>query len=261
MTEPLKISSRAGRALPAVDTARSALFLDIDGTLLDIAPRPDAVRVPGELPFDLAALTQCFGGALALVSGRPLATIDALFAPVRLPAIGSHGAEMRVSLCDRAEVTQADPVPAHVRAYLLDLVALDRRLVAEDKLYSVALHYRGAPRCEAALLERVNAVIAAEPEGSLRLLRGKCVVEVKTRGFDKGKAVRAVLRQSPFTGRQPVFVGDDRTDEEAFAVMPEFGGVCIAVGRRLAGAHYVMKDPMAVRTWLAGLARPKEYSA
>jgi trehalose 6-phosphate phosphatase len=260
MNERQNRSAVAAPIFPALDPAHVALFLDIDGTLLDIAPRPDAVRVPGRLPFDLAAMTGCLGGALALVSGRPLSVIDALFSPVGLPAIGCHGAEIRASTGDGALVTRAAPLPDAFRARLAALVTLHEGLLAEDKLYSVALHYRGVPACEAALLAAVREICVEAPTAAVSVLRGKCVIEVKATGFSKGTALRALMRDAPFHGRIPVFIGDDRTDEDAFAVLPEYGGSGIAVGRALAGAAFVIKDPAAVRDWLAEQVRSKECS-
>jgi trehalose 6-phosphate phosphatase len=261
MNERQSPSAATAPTFPAIDPAHVALFLDIDGTLLDIAPRPDAVRVPGELPFDLATMTGCLGGALALVSGRPLSVIDELFSPVGLPAIGCHGAEIRAASGEGARVTRAAPLPAAFRARLAGIVALHPGLLAEDKIYSVALHYRAVPACEAALFAAVREICVEAPSVAVSVLRGKCVIEVKATGFSKGTAVRVLMRDAPFHGRIPVFVGDDRTDEDAFAVLPEFGGCGIAVGRALAGAAFVIKDPAAVRHWLAQQVRSKECSA
>jgi trehalose 6-phosphate phosphatase len=246
---------------PAIDLTHAALFLDIDGTLLDIAARPDAVHVPGNLPFDLFALRRCLGGALALVSGRPRSVIDELFSPVGLPAIGCHGAEIRIASGEGACVTRAAPLPDALRARLTALVGLNPGLLAEDKLYSVALHYRAVPACESAVLAAARTICAEAPETALRVLRGRCVVEVKAAGFSKGTALRTLMQNPPFEGRLPLFVGDDRTDEDAFAVLPEYGGCGIAVGRPLAGAAFVIKDPAAVRHWLAEHVRTKEYNA
>jgi trehalose 6-phosphate phosphatase len=247
--------------LPPLELARTALFLDIDGTLLDIAPEPDAVRVPGDLPLDLARLTKCLGGALALVSGRPLEVIDGLFSPFLLPAIGCHGAEIRISGGGADAVTRAAPLAGELRVQLLALADIDARILVEDKTYSVAVHYRAAPSLEPVLLQHARALCEAAAPGSVHLLRGKCVIEVKARGFDKGTAVRALMRYEPFCSRVPVFVGDDRTDEDAIAVLPEFGGIGIAVGRAIPGAGFVFEHPGAVRAWLAGLVRQKECSA
>jgi trehalose 6-phosphate phosphatase len=238
--------------LPAVDRSRTALFLDIDGTLLDIAPRPDAVAVPGELPCDLIRLNRCLGGALALVSGRPLAEIDQLFAPLRLSAIGCHGAEIRTAA--EEGVACAEPLPEALRHSLAGLSGLDRGIIVEDKLYSLALHYRAAPQLGDTIHAAAEAAVREAASGSVELLTGKCVVEVKRCGFNKGSGLRALMAVAPFQGRKPIYIGDDRTDQDALHVLPEFGGVGIAVGRALAGADYTFKDPRDVRRWLAGIA-------
>jgi trehalose 6-phosphate phosphatase len=238
--------------LPAIDPSRTALLLDIDGTLLDIAPRPDAVAVPGELPCDLVRLNRCLGGALALVSGRPLAEIDRLFAPLRLSAIGCHGAEIRAD-ADEA-VTCADPLPEPLRRVLRELGQLDQRIVVEDKLYSLALHYRAVPGLGDTLHAAAQAAMLSAGSATIELLTGKCLVEIKRSGFNKGTGLRALMAAPPFHGRQPIYVGDDRTDHDALAVLPDFDGVGIAVGRALPGTGYLFKDPRDVRRWLAGIA-------
>jgi trehalose 6-phosphate phosphatase len=238
--------------LPAIDRSRTALFLDIDGTLLDIAHRPDAVAVPGELPCDLVRLSRCLGGALAFVSGRPLAEIDQLFAPLRLSAIGCHGAEIRAAVDEG--VTCAEPLPEALRRRLAQLAELDRRIVVEDKLYSLALHYRLAPELGDTLHAAAHGVMVEVGSGAVELLTGKCLVEIKRPGFNKGTGLRALMAVAPFHGRKPIYVGDDRTDQDALAVLPDFDGVGIAVGCSLAGTGYMFKDPRDVRRWLAGIA-------
>src|SRR5688572_19016286 len=233
MNEQLRHPGSGDSSLPAIDPARTALFLDIDGTLLDIAHRPDAVAVPGELPCDLIRLSRCLGGALALVSGRPLAEIDQLFAPLRLSVVGCHGAEIRAALGEG--IICAEPLPESLRSRLAELARLHRELVVEDKLYSLAVHYRGAPHLGDMLHATALAIVAQAKLGSVELLTGKCVIEVKTRGFNKGTGLRALMALPPFLGRQPIYVGDDMTDQDALRVLPEFGGVGIGVGRALAG--------------------------
>lgn len=238
---------------PAVDVQRTALLLDIDGTLLDIAGRPEEVRVPGALPLNLASLSECMGGALALVSGRRIAAIDALFAPMKFPAIGCHGAELRPSAAWGTAITQAAPLDSALRDRLVALAGRFPAIEIEDKTYTLALHYRGSPEIEDALLDAVAEICADAPPGTVRLLRGKCVIETKTAGFDKGTGVRALMTYAPFRGRQPIFVGDDVTDEDAFAALRVFHGMAVAVGRPIDGTAFVFENPRAVRAWLAKL--------
>jgi trehalose 6-phosphate phosphatase len=252
MNEQLRHPGSGDGGLPAIDPGRTALFLDIDGTLLDIAHRPDAVAVPGELSCDLVTLSRCLGGALALVSGRPLTEIDRLFAPLRLSVVGCHGAEIRAAQDEG--IICAEPLPEPLRLRLAELARLHEELVVEDKIYSVALHYRGAPHLGDMLHEAVTAIVARAKLASVELLTGKCVVEIKARGFNKGTGVRALMAVPPFLGRQPVYVGDDMTDQDALGVLPEFGGIGIGVGNALAGTGFVFKDPHSVRAWLAGIA-------
>jgi trehalose 6-phosphate phosphatase len=240
-----------GPDLAKIDPSQTALFLDIDGTILDIAQRPDAVSVPGQLPCDLVRLTRCLGGALALVSGRPLAAIDSMFAPLRLSAIGCHGAEIRAAV-DEA-VTCAPPLPDGLRVRLAALAQMHPGIVAEDKYYSFALHYRVAPEIADALMAAVEAIVAIAGDG-VELLHGKEVAEVKPKGFNKGTGLRALMAVPPFHGRRPIYVGDDRTDQDALRVLPEFGGLGIGVGRALPGTAFVLDDPQTVRDWLAGIA-------
>lgn len=237
---------------PSIDLSHTAFLLDIDGTLLDIAAHPDAVSVPGQLPCDLARLSCCVGGALALVSGRPLATIDTLFAPLRLPAIGGHGAEIRFSVDTSVPVIRAAPLPDAAKARLNAFAQRHKGFWAEDKNYSFAVHYRGVAEAEAEVLAEFRTVAAREP--GLDVLSGKYVAELKRSGINKGAAVRVLMDHPPFAGRQPVFVGDDVTDEDALKVLPEFGGIGIAVGRPLAGASHLMAGPDDVRRWLSQIA-------
>jgi trehalose 6-phosphate phosphatase len=232
--------------------ARDAFLLDIDGTLLDIAATPEAVHVPAMLKASLAILQQSTAGAVALVSGRPLSTIDRLFAPLRLSAVGCHGAEWRKTPRDNVEL-RARPLTAEIKDALLHAVADFPEIRTEDKGYTLAFHYRAAPERKSLLERRLSAKIA--PHGSeLCLLQGKSVFEVKPCAFDKGEAISALMRVPPFADRRPVFVGDDHTDDYAFAVVRRMGGVGISVGRRSADAERMFPAPYAVRSWLAHLA-------
>lgn len=239
------------RITPPVDQ-NSALFLDIDGTLLDMARTPETVVVPDSLMTALTALHGALEGAFAFVSGRSLAAIDRLFAPLSVPAIGCHGVEVRGA---SGEVhTLTGPISARARELLRSLVDAHPGTLVEDKVYTLALHYRLAPEALPELdaaLKNHQAVFDAE---NVVLQRGKSVIEIKPKGIDKGVGLRALLLEPPFKGRVPVFGGDDTTDMDVFQILPELGGKGFSVGRRFKGVDYHFSSPRAVRQWLARLA-------
>ena len=237
--------------------AHCAILLDIDGTLLDLAPTPHEVVVPAGLGPMLTALQQRAGGALALVSGRSLADIDRIFAPTRFAAVGGHGAEMRVSAEIDVVAVQAPPMNAELKARLAAIAQLDPRILLEDKGYSLALHFRQVPHIERAIYQAVSAIRADLPSVSFEVLPGKAVCEIKPAGVTKASGVRELLRHPPFCGRRPMFIGDDVTDESVFAIMPDLRGVAYSVGRHAAGVNGVFAAPRDVRRWLAQwLAQP-----
>lgn len=228
-----------------------ALFFDIDGTLLDLAATPDAVIVPAALRDNLVLLSQR-PGAIALITGRSLASVDALFAPLILPAAGQHGAEARTG-----RERMADPPLSALRALVAPLAefASDHHgIILEDKGDTLAVHYRMAP----ALADEVQALAdrLTSDTDELEVLSAKMAVDIKPRGVSKGRAVLWFMARPPFAGKIPVFVGDDRTDETAFAVVNERGGHAIRVGAPAeSAARFSLKSPAAVREWIAGLAR------
>jgi trehalose 6-phosphate phosphatase len=231
-----------------------AILLDVDGTLLDIAPSPRQVSVPSDLPGVLQAVSERVGGALALVSGRPIAELDEIFSPLKLPAIGGHGAEMRPFaneplIADRARML--DPV---FKQRLKDIAARHPGVLVEDKGYSIALHYRQVPKQGLALVHDVKHAYDAWADPSVELLAGKAVLEVKFADFNKGTAVRELMASPPFAGRVPIFIGDDRTDEDAFAMVMELKGYAMTVGKRLPGIQDHFQSPADVRQWLAMLS-------
>jgi trehalose 6-phosphate phosphatase len=242
----------AGADFVQLDLKTTALLFDVDGTLIDIAPRPDAVEVPDDLRRSLALLAEAAGGALALVSGRPIADLDRLFAPLALPAIGGHGAEMRRTPSQAMEA--AAPLPETLRRELAAARAVDPGILIEDKGYSLALHYRAAPQAEAPLRRHIDSVREKFPGEALEVLPGKALFEVKRPGVNKGTAVSRLMAQAPFAGRRPVFVGDDVTDESVFAQLPALGGVGFAVGRPFEGIAGIFGSPAALRRALAALA-------
>jgi trehalose 6-phosphate phosphatase len=241
-------SPALGRS-PPVMPAACALFLDVDGTLLDLAPTPEAVVVPPDLLALLLRLQAQLGGALALVSGRALASIDSLFAPVSFTAAGQHGAELRFA--DQAAATLA-PSPAllRVRVRLPDVIADLDGAAIEDKGLSIALHYRQNPTIQAPLYARITELLTGEGEG-LSLLHGKQVYEIRGTPAHKGRAVEFFMQASPFAGRQPVYIGDDLTDADGFEAAKRLGGHAIAVGERFRDAESWLPSPTAVREWLS----------
>ena len=248
---------------PAIDLFASldlnsvALLFDVDGTLIELGPSPFEVHVPADLLASLSRLMELTGGAVALVSGRPIIDLDYLFMPLKLPAIGGHGAEMRVRADARCPPARA--LSEEFRLRLGEAARLDSGIVVEDKGYSVALHYRLAPHCAEQLRQYTAGCCAAFAGEPTELLLGKAVFEVKLPGINKGDAVRAFMTEPPFASRTPVFLGDDITDEAVFKVMPELGGRSFSVTRRYPGLAGVFESPGQVRRalqHLAGLARP-----
>lgn len=228
-----------------------ALFLDFDGTLAAIAPRPDAVVVDDWVRPLVAQAQQRLGGAVAVVSGRPLAELDALLAPLLLPAAGVHGVERRDAQ-GRVRV-QAGAPPDELTELVERLAARHDGLLVERKPSALALHYRARPELESLCAQAVLAAVHPHRD-DWSVLLGKCVVELKPRRAGKGAAVRDFLVQPPFAGRVPVFVGDDATDEDGFAAVQAVGGFGVKVGPGPSGARCRLPDPPAVRDWLrAGL--------
>jgi len=230
----------------------SALFLDIDGTLLDMARTPEAVRVPDSLKKALERLHDRLGGALAFVSGRSVAVIDGLFTPLKLPAVGCHGAEIRGA--DGALRTLAGPMAVPARQVLQKLSEAHPGTLLEDKTYTMALHYRLAPEAKPALEAALQGQAPLFENSKVVLQHGKAVIEAKPAGIDKGVGVRALLDEAPFKGRVPVFGGDDTTDMDVFHILPELGGHGFSVGRHFEGVDYHFSSPRAVRHWLTHLA-------
>jgi trehalose 6-phosphate phosphatase len=230
-----------------------AFLLDIDGTLLDLAPTPREVWVPPDLTSTLRRLHDRTTGALALVSGRSLNDIDLIFAPDQFPAVGGHGAEMRLSVDSEAVATHAPPMDKELKRRLAAIAKLSPGILLEDKGYSLALHYRLAPHAEKAIYEAVSLIRADLPNAPIEVLPGKCVCEIKQSGFDKATGVRELMSHPPFCGRRPIFIGDDVTDESVFALMPDIGGLAFSVGRRALGVAGHFDEPRDVRAWLARL--------
>jgi len=230
-----------------------AILLDIDGTLLDLAPTPREVWVPPGLARTLNGLLEKTAGALALVSGRSLNDIDLIFAPEQFPAVGGHGAEMRISADNESVATHAPPMDKELKRRLAAIARLSPGILLEDKGYSLALHYRLAPHAEKAIYEAIALIRADLPSAPIELMPGKCVYEIKHSGFNKATGVLELMAHEPFRGRRPIFIGDDVTDESVFALMPDLGGLAFSVGRRAMGVADHFDEPRDVRQWLARL--------
>jgi len=225
----------------------TAILLDIDGTLLDLMPTPREVWVPPGLRETLNGLLKKTAGALALVSGRSLNDIDLIFAPKEFPAVGGHGAEMRLSTDGEAVASRAPPMDRELKKRLAAIAALSPGILLEDKGYSLALHYRLAPHAEKAIYEAVSLIRADLPNAPIEVLPGKCVCEIKHSGFTKASGVRELMTHEPFRGRRPLFIGDDVTDEPVFAIMPDLNGLAFSVGRRAKGVAAHFDAPSDVR--------------
>ncbi len=230
-----------------------AVFLDVDGTLLDIARRPDAVAVSPELRDALQLVYRLSNGAVALISGRSLPDLDRLFGPLQFPAAGQHGLERRNG---RGQITRTTDALDRINlaARTLDAQAWTQRgILIEHKGLSLALHYRGAPQLqEWAELTMRALLIGLGPE--FQLVEGKMVYELKPEGRDKGTAIAEFMSEAPFAGRLPVFIGDDATDEDGFAVVNGFAGHSVKVGGGASAARWQIADVPGVRCWIESYA-------
>jgi len=204
----------------------TALFLDFDGTLVDIAEQPHEVAVPQGLVQTLGMLNDFLGGAVAVISGRPIGQIDDFLRPLHLAAAGVHGAERRSASGEMTLLSA--PVLDVVEKAARSLASEHSGLLVESKRGSLALHYRQAPELEELALSTMRAAVQESP--GVTLLQGKMVVEAKPSGATKGAAIEAFLHEPPFAGRTPLFVGDDITDEVGFASVQRLGGLGVKVG-------------------------------
>jgi trehalose 6-phosphate phosphatase len=252
----LKFSNRVMDIAPPpliADLRRSAILLDIDGTILDIAPSPRQVRVPADLRNSLTRLVDLTGGAVALVSGRTINDIDLIFSPLQFAAIGVHGAEMRLSA--HADVQERiAPLSKSLKRNLATVAELGPGILVEDKGYSLALHYRLAPEKGPAMLEAIAKICSRFPEERVEILPGKLIVDIKPAAINKGNAVRELMQHPPFAGRRPIFIGDDTTDLPVFGIIPQFGGQAYSVGGIAADVDGHFDAPEDVRAWLARIA-------
>ena len=226
-----------------------ALFLDFDGTLTEIADAPHLVDVDQRLPMLLSRLQEKLGGALALVSGRPLAKLDDLTG-IAFSGAGVHGLELRRP-GEREASRAASLETERVKPALQALVQGQKGLFLEEKSAALALHYRAVPEAGSHLLDAVNQVIADFPE--LGLVRGKMVIEVKPKAANKGTAIRSFMAEAPFAGRTPVFAGDDVTDEDGFRAVNEMAGLSVKVGEGESAATHRLAGVADVLAWLGAI--------
>ena len=245
----------AGVLPPPPDNLLSgaSLFLDFDGTLVDIVDRPDAVTIDPALPARIAALARRLDGRIAIVSGRSVADICAYLDPIGHCAVaGNHGLEMRWP-DGRLERPAPPPTLDETIAEVRELASLTPGVMIEPKPFGVALHYRQAPQAEDAVAA-LAATIAGR--GVFTLQQGKMVFELRARGADKGDAVTAMLARPPMAGTRPVFVGDDLTDEAGFHAARAAGGAGISVGEAgwVTQASYRLPTVADVHAWLAAAA-------
>jgi trehalose 6-phosphate phosphatase len=235
-----------------VRTGQIALFLDFDGTLVEIAPSPDDVHVDRRLPAALDGLRLRLGGALALVSGRPVALLDEMMTPYRFDAAGLHGAQIRLGGEDAPHAAPSDALHEAMRA-MVRFANAHVGVIVEDKRQSVALHWRLAPSLAEEALALMEQV-AAEVGPSMRLQRGKAVAELVPATASKGGAIRWLLQQEAYAGRQPVFIGDDITDEDGFAAVNDAQGLSIRIGEGETCARHRLASPTALRRVLLAAA-------
>lgn len=235
--------------LPDPGPGPHALFLDLDGTLIDIALDPDGAQAPPGLVPTIARLHRALDGALAIISGRPIAVIDALLAPLRLPAAGVHGAELR-----RGGTPSGQPLAGNLDAETIARIAAAASRIAgvrvEMKRFAVAVHYRSADVTRGDIETMLAPIISGRP--ALELRYGRKVVEVMPSFVSKAGALTSFMQEPPFKNRRPVMIGDDATDEGAIEVARAMAGS----GYRVAGEHFQPAESefagaRHVRSWLA----------
>jgi trehalose 6-phosphate phosphatase len=228
------------------------LFLDVDGTLIELTDSPLETFADAPLKELLRSVAERLGGALALVSGRSIHYLDQLFAPLRLPAAGLHGVERRKASGAMHGASFIDAQLEPAREVLRELAHAHPGILVEDKGRTVAVHFRMAPQLES-LVRNSIVEIARHLGGKYHIQEGSKVFEIKPSGFSKATAIKAFLGEPPFSGRKPVFVGDDLTDQDGFRMVEDAGGMSVAVGTRVR-AQFNLADAAAVRGWLQGIA-------
>jgi trehalose 6-phosphate phosphatase len=226
------------------------LFLDVDGTLIDLAPTPDAVIVSDALREELSLADRRLSGAIALVSGRPIDELDRLFAPLRLRASGIHGAEIRYAPNEITHSLTQNRLSKSSWNDLQTLLEIFPGAFAENKGVSFAVHYNLAGPIEGELFLALQRFVKRYVEFALELVAGHLVFELKLPGFDKGAAIRRFMTRSPFAGRRPVFIADDKMDRPGFEAALALGGIAFSVGSEMEGLSGSFSQPAGVRAWL-----------
>jgi trehalose 6-phosphate phosphatase len=244
MSDPF---AQAGDAAP-----RLAIFTDFDGTLVEIAETPDAIDVPAELTDRLDRALQDFDRAFAVLTGREISDIDRYLSPLQLPVAGAHGAQRRRADGTLEGIDREISATAEAIARELEpLAQANPGLLLEAKEGAVAMHFRQAPELEGAVHLAMQESLMDHPQ--FTLVPGKMVLEARPVGFDKGAALKAFMQEEPFAGRTPIFIGDDRTDEDAFRAAQELGGIGIKLGPGDTSARMRIADVASVHALLQGL--------
>lgn len=225
-----------------------AFFLDFDGTLVELAERPDVVRLTERTRDALSRLTDATGGAVAVVTGREIADLDEMLAPLRLPAAGVHGLTRRTLTGESLAAPIDEDFLRHAELLLAPLVLSEPGLLLERKSNAVALHYRARPDLETACRDVMDE-LAAVTRG-IQIKRGKMVFEAKPALADKGTAILDFLKEAPFAGRRPFFAGDDVTDEDAFAAVNKLEGITVKIGPGTTIANYRAEGTRSFLDWL-----------
>ena len=246
----------------ATPEARSVcLFFDVDGTLLEIAPRPEDVTVPLSLIGDLARASELLEGAVAFVSGRTILELDRLFAPLRFAAAGVHGAELRMRPTEPVVGAWNERLPDQLWPAVTALLSRFPGTFAENKDFAIAVHHREIRRSVACMAVAMDSLVAASGDPSLTILRGRNVLEIKRRNLEKGGAIEALMTQPEFAGRRPIFIGDDTTDLPGFATVLRAGGLAYSVGHSIPGLTGAFESPREVREWLGDIVHRRERAA
>ncbi|GAB3628752.1 trehalose-phosphatase [Pandoraea terrae] len=238
-----------------IPVATTAFFFDLDGTLADLAPTPDEVRLQPDTACALAALAKHSGRAMAVISGRAIVDVDHILAPLVVAVAGLHGAEIRnaAGVVTHSASRMADTAQvADMAAVLQALIDQHPGLLMENKGSALALHYRGAPELANVVRDTMRA-LADQHAHAFALQPGKLVFELRPRGVSKGGAIVTLMGEAPFAGRTPLFVGDDLTDETGFARVNEAGGITIKIGDGQTCARHRLPSPGALTTWLLTL--------
>ncbi len=230
------------------DPTGIAFFLDFDGTLVELAERPDAVRLAARTRDALTRLADVTQGALAIITGREIAEIDLFVAPLRLPAAGIHGLTRRSMAGQNYAAPLAADFLLHAEQILPPLVLREAGLLLERKSNAVALHYRNRPDLESVCVDVMDRLAAAYP--GIHITRGKMVIEAKPAVANKGTAIVDFLSEPPFAGRRPVFAGDDVTDEDAFDAVNRLAGITIKIGPGDTVANHRAGDTRSFLDWL-----------